>query len=145
LAVLQRRAGHKLHTRDVYASTVGGVRLSDPAADLALAVAVASALRDEEPVGKLLAIGEVSLSGEVRRVPALGRRLAEAARLGFERAIVPAGSGKESTPAGLKVVEVTSIDEALRAAFGPGQGKVVRLEDRKREQGSPTGSAAQHH
>ena len=144
LAVLQRRAGHKLHTRDVYASTVGGVRLSDPAADLALAIAVASALRDEEPVGKLLAIGEVSLSGEVRRVPALGRRLAEAARLGFEHAIVPEGSGKEVAAAGLRVIEVASIDEALKAAFGTPSGKVVSLEKRRREHGAEGASAAPH-
>lgn len=127
LAVLQRRAGHKLHTRDVYASTVGGVRLSDPAADLALAVAVASAMRDQEPLGRLVALGEVGLSGEVRRVPALGRRLAEAARLGFDRAIVPAGSRADVAGAGLRVVEVESVDEALRAAFVPGGGTVVDL------------------
>ena len=137
LAVLQRRAGHKLHTRDVYASTVGGVRLSDPAADLALAIAVASALRDEEPVGRLLAIGEVGLSGEVRRVSAIGRRLAEAARLGFERAIIPAGAGRDARVEGIKVVEVTSIDEALRAAFGNSTGKVVPLEKRARGQATP--------
>ena len=140
LAVLQRKAGHKLHTRDVYASTVGGVRLSDPAADLALAIAVASALRDEEPVGKLLAIGEVGLSGEVRRVAAIGRRLAEAERLGFERAIIPAGSGKDARVDGIKVVEVTSIDEALRAAFGNSTGRVVKLEKRRREQEQGKGS-----
>lgn len=130
LAVLQRKAGYKLHTKEVYASTVGGVRLSDPAADLALAVAAASAMRNEEPVGRLVAIGEVGLSGEVRRVPAIGRRLAEAARLGFERAIVPAGAGKDARVDGIKVVEVASIQDALRVAFGNSSGRVVPLEPR---------------
>lgn len=134
LAVLQRRAGHTLHTRDVYASTVGGVRIADPAVDLAVAVAVASALRDEEPVGRLVALGEVGLSGEVRRVSALGRRLAEAARLGFDRAIVPEGCGREASAAGLRVVEVTSLDEALVAAFAT--ASVVPLEGRQRAEGA---------
>ncbi|MFP5416098.1 MAG: DNA repair protein RadA [Actinomycetes bacterium] len=130
LAVLQRRAGHKLHTRDVYASTVGGVRIGDPAADLALAIAVASALRGQEPVGRMVALGEVGLSGEVRRIPALGRRLAEAARLGFTRAIVPGGSGREASVEGMRVIEVDSIDEALKAGWGPGGARVVPMQPR---------------
>ncbi len=130
LAVLQRRARHKLHTRDVYASTVGGVRLSDPSADLALAIAVASAMRDDEPRGRMVAVGEVGLSGEVRRVPALGRRLAEAARLGFERAIVPAGSGKDAAVAGIAVVEAATLEDALLAAFGPPRSNVVPIDGR---------------
>ncbi len=131
LAVLQRRARHKLHTRDVYASTVGGVRLSDPSADLALAIAVASAMRDEEPAGRTVAMGEVGLSGEVRRVPAVGRRLAEAARLGFERAIIPAGAADEAAPAGLTVVPVYSVEEALAAAFTPTRSNVVPIDGRE--------------
>lgn len=129
LAVLQRRAGHKLHTRDVYASTVGGVRLTDPAADLALAIAVASALRDDVPPGRLIALGEVGLSGEVRRVPALGRRLAEAARLGFDRAIVPDDAGIEP-PAGMTVLRAPSLTRALEIAFAGVGGAVIPLAGR---------------
>ena len=77
-------------------------------------------------------------------MPALGRRLAEAARLGFERAIVPEGSGKEVAAAGLRVIEVASIDEALKAAFGTPSGKVVGLEKRRREHGAEGASAAPH-
>ncbi len=86
LAVLQRRAAVKLHTAEVYASTVGGMRVADPAADLATAIAVASAAYDQSFVRPVIALGEVGLSGELRPVPGIARRLAEAARLGFQLA-----------------------------------------------------------
>jgi DNA repair protein RadA/Sms len=134
LAVLQRRAGVRLHVLDVYASTVGGARVGDPAADLALAFAVASAVENEICPPGLAAIGEVGLAGELRRAPDVGRRLAEAARLGFREAIVPAGSleavsgaasprGKETSRSGqgaaaaawpgLTVIEAPTLAHAL--------------------------------
>ena len=113
LAVLQRRAGLRLHTREVYPSTVGGPRMSEPASDLALAIAIASAAADRAFGTPVLAFGEVGLSGELRRVPGLDRRLAEAARLGFTMALVPAGSSSRVT--GLRVVEVASVGAALEA------------------------------
>jgi len=117
LAVLQRKAHVKLGHHDVYVSTVGGVRVCDPTADLAIAVAVASAAVDRNFPQRLLALGEVGLAGDLRRVPGLERRLAEAARLGFELAIVPTGSRDASVPlpnlAHLKVVEVGTVAEAL--------------------------------
>jgi DNA repair protein RadA/Sms len=112
LAVLQRRAAVKLHTAEVYASTVGGMRVADPAADLATAIAVASAAYDQSFVRPVIALGEVGLSGELRPVPGIARRLAEAARLGFQLALVPAGSG--TTVPGLRVVEVVSVANALQ-------------------------------
>lgn len=92
LAVLERRAKVRLYNRDVYVSTVGGAKVSDPSADLAAAVAVASAALNRRLTQRLVAIGEVGLAGELRRVPGTDRRLAEAARLGFTDAIVPAES-----------------------------------------------------
>ena len=86
-------AGVKLYNRDVYVSTVGGAKVSDPSADLAAAVAVASAANDRSVGQRVVAIGEVGLAGELRRVPGTDRRLAEAARLGFTEAVVPAESG----------------------------------------------------
>jgi DNA repair protein RadA/Sms len=111
LAVLQRRAGVRLHTKEVYTSTVGGVRVSDPATDLATAVAIASAAFDQAFTRPVIALGEVGLSGELRRIPAVGRRLAEAARLGFTVALVPPGSGQ--VVPGLRVVEVAHVSNAL--------------------------------
>src|ERR1035438_10502915 len=92
LAVLQRRADLKIGKQDVYAATVGGVRLTEPSVDLAVALALASAVSDLALPADLVAIGEVGLAGEIRRVTGVGRRLAEAERMGFRRAIVPAGS-----------------------------------------------------
>ncbi len=111
LAVLQRRAGVRLHTREVYVSTVGGARISDPATDLATAIAVASAAQDHAFDRPLVALGEVGLSGELRRVPGLERRLAEAARLGFPVAIVP--PGVSTRVQGIQVVEAASVAAAL--------------------------------
>jgi DNA repair protein RadA/Sms len=115
LAVLERRAGTVLKDYDVYASTVGGVRLQEPAVDLALALALAGAKTNLAGPAGLVAIGEVGLAGDVRRVSAVGRRLAEAARLGFTRALVPAGSAAPA-PAGLAVTEVDTLGRALAAA-----------------------------
>jgi DNA repair protein RadA/Sms len=111
LAVLERRAGLNLVNRDVHTATVGGMRITEPAVDLALALAVASAARDFAINPSLIAIGEVGLAGEVRRVAGIRRRLAEAARLGVTHAIVPKDSGPY--PDGLNVHEVDSLREAL--------------------------------
>ena len=91
LAVLERRGRVGLGQRDVYAATVGGVRLGEPAADLAVALAVAGATGDLALPQGAVAFGEVGLAGEVRPVPGVERRLAEAARLGFTLAMVPPG------------------------------------------------------
>jgi DNA repair protein RadA/Sms len=113
LAVAEKRAGTELAKNDVHTATVGGVRVTDPGADLALLIAVRSAARDEPVPGGLVAIGEVGLSGEVRPVAGVQRRLAEAARLGFTAAIVPVGGGQ--APPGMRVLEVVDVDTALRA------------------------------
>ncbi len=112
LAVLHRRAEIELTRRDVYTATVGGVRLVEPAADLALALALASAAANHPLPPDLVAVGEVGLAGEVRPVTAVGPRLAEAARLGFRRALVPPDPGP--VPPGLDVHEVPDIRSALR-------------------------------
>jgi DNA repair protein RadA/Sms len=130
IAVLMRRADVALGRHDVFAATVGGVRLAEPAVDLAIAIALASASANLSVAGPVVALGEVGLAGEVRRVPGVARRLAEARRLGVRRAIVPAGwaserggpEDPEARDAGAKapadVREVTSIKEAIAAALG---------------------------
>ncbi len=89
LAVLERRCGIPLHTHDVYINAVGGVRLDEPAADLAVALAVASAFRDRPVDPGTVVFGEVGLTGEVRGVRQAERRAREAAKLGFRRCILP--------------------------------------------------------
>ena len=117
LAVLERRGGLALQGRDVYAATVGGARLTEPAGDLALLLAVASGVRDLPVPPGLVAIGEVGLAGEIRRVTGTQRRLAEAERMGFVRALVPPDPGP--VPVGIRTVEVGDVRSALDAAQRP--------------------------
>jgi DNA repair protein RadA/Sms len=120
VAVLQRRAKVTIGKKDVYAATVGGVRLTEPSVDLSIALALASATCDLSLPGGLIAIGEVGLAGEIRRVTGVQRRIAEAARMGFRRAIVPPGS--PSMPPGecpaMAVTEAPDIGRAIAAALG---------------------------
>ena len=115
LAVLSKRGKVPIGKQDVYASTVGGVRLAEPSVDLAIALAVASGTRDRPLPAGFVALGEVGLAGDVRRVPGVRRRLMEAHRLGFTHALVPPGCG-DGAPAGMQVAEVGDIGEALRRA-----------------------------
>jgi len=115
LAVLERRGRIRLAEADVFAATVGGMRISEPAADLALALAVASAARDVALPPNVVVLGEVGLAGEVRRVSGLHTRLAEAARLGFTRALVPPDAGK--IPDGIRAVETPNLEAALATLF----------------------------
>jgi len=113
LAVLERRGRVRLAASDVFTATVGGMRVTEPAADLAVALAVASAARDLPLPGGMVVLGEVGLAGDVRRVGGVDRRLAEAARLGFTEAVVPPDCGP--VPAGLRVAEVADLGAALAA------------------------------
>jgi DNA repair protein RadA/Sms len=118
VAVLGRRAGIGLSGHDVYANLAGGLSVTEPGLDLPLALALASSLRDRPLVTGTVAIGEVGLLGELRSVGGLDRRLREAARLGFTRAIVPRSSrGRPAAPAGIEVVVVGSLVEAIRVAL----------------------------
>lgn len=116
LAVLAKRAGVDLMSHEVYAATVGGMKISEPGADLALALAMASTATEKSLPTGLVAVGEVGLGGEVRRVPDLRQRLAEAARLGFTTAIVPdstRGADRATPPAGLRIIAVGTVQEAV--------------------------------
>ena len=120
LAVLGRRAGVGLGSHDVYANLAGGLSISEPGLDLAVALALASSLRDRPVDPRTVVVGEVGLLGELRPVSGLDRRLREAARLGFDRAIVPAGrrSGSGGVE-GLRIGEVANLRDAIRAALMP--------------------------
>ncbi|MTB73206.1 DNA repair protein RadA [Arsenicicoccus cauae] len=123
LAVLGKHARLPVQEADAYLATVGGVRLSEPAADLAVAIAIASSLAGTPVPSGTVAFGEVGLAGEVRACTGLQRRLMEAARLGFRRAIVPAGAAAQGRlPDGIQVLEVTDVARAIAIAarLGPG-------------------------
>jgi DNA repair protein RadA/Sms len=120
VAVLQRRANVTIGKKDVYAATVGGVRLTEPSVDLAIALALASATSDLSLPPGLIAFGEVGLAGEIRRVTGVQRRLAEAERMGFRRAIVPPGSPRlpPGEAPGMTVTEAPDIRKAIAASLG---------------------------
>jgi DNA repair protein RadA/Sms len=121
IAVLGRRAGIALGTHDVYANLAGGLAVAEPGLDLPLALALASSLRDRPIASGTVAIGEVGLLGELRGVVGLERRLREAARLGFRRAVVPFPVGGSAPTAidGLDVVTSSTLAEAIAACLDP--------------------------
>ena len=110
-AVLEKHARLKIAVNDVYLSTVGGMRLTDPSSDLAVAVALASAYVDLPLPATAVMIGEVGLAGDLRRVSGMERRLAEAARQGFTTALIP--SGCDAVPPGLTTLQAPTIVAAL--------------------------------
>ncbi|RME06020.1 MAG: DNA repair protein RadA [Anaerolineae bacterium] len=117
-AVLTRRVGVRLSDQDVFVNVIGGLKIGEPAADLAIAAAIASSVRDVPVRADAVLIGEVGLSGELRMVGQMTPRLREAARLGFKRAIVPRRLRKsEPWPAGIEIVEARSLREALKHAL----------------------------
>ena len=118
LAVLQARLGIDTSDCDVYASTVGGARISEPAADLATAIGIVSAIRGTPTRNALIAFGEVGLTGEVRACTGVRRRIQEAARLGFKVAIIPAQGSEEAMGIdGITVLPISDLAGALRAAI----------------------------
>jgi DNA repair protein RadA/Sms len=120
-AVLGKRAGFKLSDQDVFVNVVGGLHISEPAADLAVAVAIASSLKNLPVPADLAVVGEVGLSGELRSVSQLPRRLNEAAKLGFTRCITPRSRNSAiSAPEGIEVIGVRTLHQALEVALGHG-------------------------
>jgi DNA repair protein RadA/Sms len=115
LAVLDRRAGLRLSAHEVYVSVVGGVKLSDPGADLAVCLAIASSASHQSVDSDTVVVGEVGLGGEVRQVAGTPQRLGEAARLGFVRAVVPAHAPPHP---GLRTAPVGNLGEALDRHLG---------------------------
>ncbi len=118
IAVLTRRVGIRLGEQDVFVNVVGGIQIEEPAADLAMAAAIASSVRDIPVRADTVLIGEIGLSGELRMVGQMAARLREAAKLGFKTAVVPRRLRKaEPWPSEIEVVEARSVREALEKAL----------------------------
>lgn len=124
IAVLERRAGIRLHNFDTYVNVVGGIKLGEPSCDLGVVVAVASAFRDIPITPGTVIIGEMGLSGEIRRARNLKQRIVEAERLGFERCIIPESGAKEilktetaSNRIKISVIGAINLAQALKMAF----------------------------
>lgn len=118
-AVLQQRAGLNLGNQDIYVNVVGGLKITEPAADLAVMLAIASSFQGRRVDERLVAIGEVGLSGEVRSVTALERRLGEASRLGFQQAVVPERLGRRGANFGdgIQLNRAATVAEAITMAL----------------------------
>jgi DNA repair protein RadA/Sms len=116
-AVLSKRVGLTLGNQDIYVNVVGGMRVHEPAADLGVAVAIASVFRNATVDPEMAMMGEIGLSGELRSVAQLERRIQEAAKLGFKRTVYPRGARKPSVPEGFEAIGVRSVGEALDIAL----------------------------
>jgi DNA repair protein RadA/Sms len=116
-AVLSKRVGLSMSNQDIYINVVGGLKISEPAIDLAVAIAIASSYREIQVDPELAVVGEVGLSGELRSVSQLERRLSEAAKLGFKRAIYPPAARKPKLPPGLQGRAVATLQEAIESAL----------------------------
>ncbi len=113
IAVLEKRANHVLYNQDAYVNVVGGFRIPETAADLAVVLAIASGFADFEMPGDLIAVGEIGLSGEVRAVSFLEKRIREARKLGFARIMVPSRNRLEGTFEGIEIIKVASVSQAI--------------------------------
>jgi DNA repair protein RadA/Sms len=122
-AVLTKRAGLKLGNQDIIANVTGGLKVAEPAADLGIALAIASSAKDVAVDPQLVAVGEVGLSGELRAVSQLDRRVAEAARLGFKRCLVPKAGANISSPKNIKIIPVSTLKEAIKVGLVGSHGK----------------------
>ena len=118
MAVLEKRVGLLLQNQDAYLKVAGGVKLDEPAIDLAIAVSIASSFRDQPTNPSDVIIGEVGLTGEVRRVSRIEQRVHEAVKLGFQRVIIPKNNlGGWNVPKGVEVIGVSHVSEALEYAL----------------------------
>jgi len=118
IAVLTRRMHLKLYEQDVFVNVVGGLRINEPAADLAIAAAITSSMRDVPVIADAIMVGEIGLSGELRWVSQMAARLNEASKLGFKKAIIPHRTRKsDPMPNGIKILEARSLTEALSKAI----------------------------
>ena len=113
LAVLHRHGGYQLYDQDVFVNAVGGVRVTEPAADLAITLTVVSSLKDTPLPQDLIVFGEVGLGGEVRAVQRGIDRVREAAKLGFSKAIIPHDNQSKQMPQGIEVIPARRLNQAL--------------------------------
>lgn len=119
MAVLEKRAGFLLQQQDAYLKSAGGVKLDEPAIDLAVAVAIASSYKEEPTDARECFIGEIGLTGEIRRVTRMEQRLNEASKLGFQKVYAPKNSlAGVNIPENLQVIGVTTLSECLKKVFG---------------------------
>ncbi len=124
LAVLHRHAGVMCGDQDVFVNAVGGVRIQEPAADLAVLLAIVSSLRNKPLPGKWVAFGEIGLAGEIRPAPRGQERLKEAAKLGFTHALIPKANAPKQPIKGIEIIALERVEQAIEQM----RGVVMRLD-----------------
>ncbi|MFZ0565837.1 MAG: magnesium chelatase domain-containing protein, partial [Chlamydiales bacterium] len=117
LAVLEKRVGYQLHNRDVFVSIVGGLKITEPAIDLGIILAVASSLTNCKLDPDTVVMGEVGLGGELRTVPRMKERLKEAIRMGFQRAIIPKKNLDREKAQEIELIGLQQVEEVIRVTF----------------------------
>ena len=119
LAVLEKRCGFTLGNKDVYVTIIGGLKINEPACDLAMAVAIISNLKNKPVPPDMVILGEVGLTGNIRSIPRIEHRIAEAKKLGFKQFVIPAGNVKQlkGIQEGISIQGVTSIQEVMKSIF----------------------------
>ena len=119
LAVLEKRCGFTLGNKDVYVTIIGGLKINEPACDLAMAVAIISNLKNKPVPPDMVILGEVGLTGNIRSIPRIEQRIAEAKKLGFKQFVIPAGNVKQlkGIQEGISIQGVTSIQEVMKSIF----------------------------
>ena len=115
--VLSRRTGLKLSDQDLIVNVIGGIKVTEPAADLGIALAIVSSFKDLSPKESTIVIGEIGLSGELRRVQNITKRIDEAQKMGFSKAIIPNLQSKEIQNSEIKVIGVSNLKEAINIYF----------------------------
>jgi DNA repair protein RadA/Sms len=124
MAVLEKRVGLLLQNQDAYINLAGGIRIDEPATDLAVAISIASSFRDQATQPTDIFVGEVGLTGEVRRISRIEQRIQEAAKLGFKRAFIPKSSMEGWTPPeGMELIGVQTLRETMDYALGGASGE----------------------
>jgi DNA repair protein RadA/Sms len=129
IAVLTRRIGLKLGNQDIITNVTGGLKIGEPGADLGIALSIASSSRDVGVDPQLVAVGEVGLSGELRAVAQMDRRVAEAARLGFKRCLVPKTGVRITAPKGIELMPVSTLREAISVALVKRSSRTIADKD----------------
>ncbi len=141
LAVLEKKVGVRVAHGDVFVNVAGGLTLEEPGADLGVLLAVASAREDRVPADGLVAMGEIGLAGEVRRVRQPAQRVREAARLGFKVALVPAAQAAECEGLGVTIVPVADARAALAQGLGPRRGAPTAAASAPASESDPAAAA----
>ena len=118
MAIMEKRLGMQLQNQDAYVNIVGGLRVDEPAVDLGVIIAIASSFRDQEIDPSLVAIGEVGLTGEVRSVQFIEKRILEAKKMGFQKCLIPRSNMKGLKVEGITLMGVSTLSEALEFSFG---------------------------